>query len=335
MKKNNKKKKQRRLLLSLLLLIGTGIFLGAATYAWFTANKSVSVNEIDVNVTAKSGLQISADGQNWKSILTNSDITNASGNYAAAVNQIPNTLEPVSTVGTVDATGKMEMFLGTVTSNDSGDFILSSSKSTEVNASGDASTGTFVAYDLFLKTEADTKVYLTPNSNIVFKDATDTGIKNATRVAFVTLGNTTSDDTVANIQALNNGTSSTVKIWEPNYDVHTSYGVANARDTYSINTLSAGSGNAIVPYDGIKAIFDETQGVTLKGANATDKPDYFSTVSPTITTQETFTENQELISLTKGVTKIRVYMWIEGQDVDCENNASGGKIGFNLNIASE
>ena len=37
------------LLLSLLLLVGTGVFLGTATYAWFTANQTVAVNPIDVN----------------------------------------------------------------------------------------------------------------------------------------------------------------------------------------------------------------------------------------------------------------------------------------------
>ena len=28
-------------------------------------------------------------------------------------------------------------------------------------------------------------------------------------------------------------------------------------------------------------------------------------------------------------------MWIEGQDVDCENNASGGSITYNLQITTE
>ena len=37
-----------------------------------------------------------------------------------------------------------------------------------------------------------------------------------------------------------------------------------------------------------------------------------------------------LMQLSRGVTKIRIYMWVEGQDVDCENNASGGNIEFNL-----
>ena len=40
----------------------------------------------------------------------------------------------------------------------------------------------------------------------------------------------------------------------------------------------------------------------------------------------------ELMTLSRGVTKIRIYMWVEGQDVDCENNASGGAIQFNLGL---
>ena len=39
-------------------------------------------------------------------------------------------------------------------------------------------------------------------------------------------------------------------------------------------------------------------------------------------------------SFPAGVTKMRVYLWIEGQDIDCENNASGGKISFDLQITS-
>ena len=39
---------------------------------------------------------------------------------------------------------------------------------------------------------------------------------------------------------------------------------------------------------------------------------------------------QKIFALSAGVTKVRVYMWIEGQDVDCENNASGTDISYNL-----
>ena len=38
-------------------------------------------------------------------------------------------------------------------------------------------------------------------------------------------------------------------------------------------------------------------------------------------------------NLAAGVTKVRVYMWIEGQDVDCENMASGTNVNFNVQFS--
>ena len=33
------------------------------------------------------------------------------------------------------------------------------------------------------------------------------------------------------------------------------------------------------------------------------------------------------------ITKVRIYFWVEGQDVDCENNASGGDISLKLQFS--
>lgn len=52
-------------------------------------------------------------------------------------------------------------------------------------------------------------------------------------------------------------------------------------------------------------------------------------------TNETFADRFAFLSLKSGITKVRIYMWIEGQDVDCENNASGGSITYNLQITTE
>ena len=43
---------------------------------------------------------------------------------------------------------------------------------------------------------------------------------------------------------------------------------------------------------------------------------------------------EEVLQLQAGITKVRVYMWVEGQDVDCENNASGGDLLYNLQFSS-
>ena len=58
MEKNQKKKERRerrkyRLLILLLLMLGTGIMLATSTYAWFTANKTVAVSTLNVNIAAK------------------------------------------------------------------------------------------------------------------------------------------------------------------------------------------------------------------------------------------------------------------------------------------
>ena len=330
-----RKSNKKRLLLLLLLLLVTGVLLGTSTYAWFTANKKVAVNDITVNVAAQNGIQISVDGTSWKSIVQTNDLLNATAKYAAAVNQIPsttNSIAPVSTIGNIDATGKMEMYQGDVISDETtGDYLLTSTKKTETSGT----EGSFIAFDLFFKVEEDTPVWITPDSGVTTDDAIDTGIKNATRMAFVMLGNTTSGDTLENIQKLNAGTSATKYIWEPNYDVHTSAAVNHAYDTYGLTTTTTGA--TALPYSGVKAAFTKDDKVSVKVDNstthATKYSSYFGGVTPDYKTVAEFDTNLE--AFTAGITKVRVYMWVEGQDVDCENSASGGNITYSLSITSE
>ena len=332
------KKKRKRLFLLLLLLLVTGIMLGTATFAWFTANKTVSVNDIQVNVAAQNGIQISADGTNWKSIVQTSDLLGATTTYSAAVNQIPssaNSLAPVSTIGNVDSNGRMEMYLGDIKSDSTtGNYIITATKSNEVAG---ATTGAFIAFDIFLKVDANTPIYFTPNTRVVASDANDTGIKNATRMAFVILGNTTTGDTLAHIQALNAGTSAVKYIYEPNYDVHTAAAVNHANDTYGITTTT--TGGSLLPYSGVKAAIPESAAIPEKVAgsttHATSYSTYFGAVTVDYYTAAGFNTNFSGFTLSAGITKVRVYMWIEGQDVDCENSASGGNITYGLQMTTE
>jgi hypothetical protein len=40
-----------------------------------------------------------------------------------------------------------------------------------------------------------------------------------------------------------------------------------------------------------------------------------------------------VFTVDEGITKVRIYMWVEGQDVDCEDKASGGSIEYNLQFS--
>ena len=115
LRKERRKRRKYRLLILLLLLLGTGTMLATSTYAWFTSNKNVSVNSIKVNIEAKNGIQISADGTNWKSIVQTTDLTSVhSTTYTSSVNQLPETLEPVSTAGIPNSSGRLPMYYGTI-----------------------------------------------------------------------------------------------------------------------------------------------------------------------------------------------------------------------------
>lgn len=334
-RKERNKRRKYRLLILLLLLFGTGVMLGTSTYAWFTANKNVSVNRLTVNIEAKNGIQISADGTNWKSVVSTADLSGAkTGEYSAAVNQLPDVLEPVSTNGTPTSSGKLNMYYGTVVASEStdnnGQYILTAT-GPETEANG--TSGKFIAFDLFFKVDADISVYLIAGSGATTSDSTDTGIKNAARIALVNLGNTTSGASLSTIQGLNAGSSSVVTLWEPNYDVHTASGVSAANDYYGITTTQ--TRGSLIPYSGVIDEIDESDDILLRDCTETANSSFFADVDPDITTVEGFTTYQPLFTFVKGITKVRVYMWVEGQDVDCENNASGGNINFDLKISTE
>lgn len=323
-------KKSRRLLLLLLLLCFTGVILTTSTYAWFTSNETVAVNTITVNIAAQNGIQVSTDGTNWKSIIQTTDITSASNTYAAAVNQLPQSLEPVSSALTITNDGKMEMFYGQVAADDAGDWYLSANKSVEANGT----TGKFIAFDLFIKSDTTSNFYMTPNSKVSTADEDDKGIKNASRVAYVVLGNTTADDTVANIQKLGTtgAAASPVYLWEPNYDVHKTNAIAHARDTYGL-TITEGPDAERVNYDGIMAEVP-VDTVKVGEANATKHSTQFKAVTSNYLTTAANANYTQIFGITAGVTKVRIYMWVEGQDVDCENSASGGNINYDLQFTT-
>ena len=64
MEKRTKESKKR--LNSLILLIAfTAILLIASTYAWFTTQKNVSINNLRGVVEVAEGLEISLNGKTW------------------------------------------------------------------------------------------------------------------------------------------------------------------------------------------------------------------------------------------------------------------------------
>lgn len=338
MKKKTKASKQRLNNLLMILLL-TAVLLIMSTYAWFTANRTVNIDAIDVKVATSSGLQISADGITWKTVLTKDDVFSAYNTYGSSVNQLPSIMAPVSSALELDDNGHLKMFFGKVEANldtDSdtyGQYLLTSTLQTDVASNSVVTTGEFdkgyyMAFDVFLKVETEaTELYM---SGSVTEPNTVKGLANAARVALIKGPNTAAvDATSGEIQALPTA-GGKVMMWEPNADSHTINGVNNAT-SLGWATLTAGEGNPTVKYDGVKA---EKSGVVLSEATSAKDADSFAAVTPTWSTAKTGIPSMSMEGgLAAGVTKYRIYLWVEGQDVDCENNASGTDIQYDLSFS--
>lgn len=329
---SKKSKKESSVKSSIIVLLLIAILLIASTYAWFTANKTVSISTLDVKVEAQNGLQISADGSTWKSVLSNADLL---AGYGTDTNQIPTMVEPVSTIGEV-VSGKMKMYYGKVAPDTAGDYALSATaEPTETKGT----SGKYIAFDVFLKVDADTNITLSSNSNVIPKEGTtDRGLQNAARVAFLHEGTADSTAGATAFQALNQATSfgttgATTFIWEPNSDVHTDKAVTVAKDTYGITTTTTGA--AAIEYYGVKQAISSASPIKLINTNNGNDTTNFTKMTGVKATPASMTDQADFLTLKAGVTKIRIYMWVEGQDVDCENSASGSDISFNVEFVAQ
>ena len=323
--KQQRKNKRRKLILIPLLL--SSFFLLTTTYAWFSANRMVKVEALNVHVQADGGLEVSTNAIDWKQIVNVQDIMDARNKYSTSVNQIPYKMSPVSTGGTI-TNGKLNLFEGNATSNEDGDFILVTNQSIEQESFGEESEGLFIVFDVFFRVKSSKELYIDHASTIEYTGDSTNGIENATRLAFLDEGH--SADIPGTSQALL-GAGSAI-FWEPNYDVHTSHGVDHARNTYGLTTSQTGA--SILPYDGVISNIPSTSNVLVSNAKESSYPSFFKSMSMNISTIKNEGSNKKILDLQPSVTKIRMYMWIEGQDVDCEDYASYGDITFDLRFTT-
>ena len=313
----SKKKSKRRadVKSSILVLLLIAILLIASTYAWFTANQTVTISTLNVNVQAANGLQISSDGKIWKAVLANEDIMpggTVETNYSTNTNQIPSELKPVSTAGNV-TTGNLDMFVGNVESDKDtgsanyGKYVLTTTKSAEAKGT----SGDFVAFDIFLKVDADTEIVLTKASDVTKGTSDDKGLKNAARVAFIKAADGDVKATGAALTDIQGVVPSVPLIWEPNCNIHTDAAVNHGISNYGYTTTTLNNSTVISKYNGVKAA--TTTAVLLDSADAS----VFGEVTPTFQTNENNDVDKDVFKLKAGITKVRIYLWVEGQDIDC------------------
>ena len=366
MAKSKKKERRNKLKSLVLLLFLTIVLLTTSTYAWFTANRTVSIDPIEVNIAATSGLQISTNATEWKTLITNDDIVNVTG-YTGNVNMVPGELAPVSTTGET-ASGFMKFFKGVVAGDENNGGAMSlTAGACPAEAAG--TTGDYIAFDIYLKnssSKATDNLQLAKGSFIkITKDQAqaadngqdNTGLEFSVRSAIELYSNTaTFTDSKATINALTFG-SPVVTIWEPNYDRHIAEIVANdGRITDAVqefDTLAMNSSSVGKNIKGINGVGTAGAGAGLsveldsEGNVKEDPPGVagtYMTIPNTLQTGGTISDNDLQLYSVNGtqdehkitlpgnaISKARVYIWLEGQDPDCQDTASTGK-SFDLQI---
>lgn len=220
--------------------------------------------------------------------------------------------------------------------------------------------------------EVDDVLQLNYDSSLEILDnsKTATGLQNTARIAFCKYAGTADVEVTDPAEILkatagvgvgaNPSYISDVAIWEPNANDHVDYIVKNNNKVTWSNADASAYATKLLE-DGTKG-FDTTTQLPTYGLTATsigqkiddiykwDGKEQYLTKQYTLQTTKksdsdyTIKEGvQNLVSATNGTTtfgiapnkisRIRVYLWLEGQDVDCINYAShGGGVKVNIGL---
>ncbi len=357
MGRRNIRRSKRRLNSILMMLLLSATLLVLSTYAWFSSNRVVTIEGISAQVSAASGIQISLDGENWGTRVTVNQsalaaLTTTVEGTTVVKNryQWPTKLSPVSTDGSV-STNDIAFYYGTL-SPDGTALTGVDSEGPDVGANGK-----YIAFDVYLKNttgvDAGNNLLLGQNSSIAIDTANggqaNTGLEYSARVGLLlydTSNGVALSSDGATVRAIAIGSNPLVSIWEPNYNIHIGSVVTNdARITSASSTFqtlgltsnSVTTGTLANINSATLPVTDDASTTDVNEANAFAIPSTVRTAgtvaADTPMTDVSATPVQLVLAKDK-IMKARMYIWLEGQDPDCNDTASTGKaLTFLINLS--
>lgn len=298
--------KKRAFVSAIAMLIVSAIVLTSSTFAWFSMSKQATVESMDLTVSSPEGIQISANASAWTANLTIDEIFNTDETttsrydaYEGNANLYPADLVPVSSAFEYanSATGVVNFYKATL--NDKGQANVSVISQT----AGNADNAGLIAFDLFFKVANDTTVYFGTSE---FKDNSSSDVLTALRVGFTPLGNVPIGSTAAEAQALKAFTSGTGNIV---------YEVDSMNRSADATSLGQTGGKLDTKYlAGTGASGQTTNGILDNS---------FTHATAAKLVRDTDNASVKSFNLKAGVTKMRVFLWVEGNDIDCQNSIAG------------
>lgn len=325
--------------IALLIIFLCAVLLIFASYAWFSMNLNIKIKTLNMVIAKNSDLTISFDGINFeRSIEINKDniYNNLADVYPNHTTQWPsNGLIPVSSPGIPNSnTAKFDMFetngvLYHKREQDRG-FI----KTRLSKQDNPREYNSYLAFDVFIKNDTGSPI----SDNLYFDDSTSIyapgevdeemqGLINSFRVGVVKIGSVGLDASVNEIQNISCNNNCSSSIYEPNSKFHTPLSIERAKK-YGVQLVD---GNKFPTYAYIKAggpIYVEN---SISGSSRIDR-EYFIP-------QDTITDDNldtSIFQIPNGITKARVYVWIEGQDIDSlETLSKGTDVDISINFVKD
>ncbi|MBQ5591631.1 MAG: hypothetical protein IIU80_01645 [Clostridia bacterium] len=300
--------RKRTFISAIAMLLVSAIVLTSSTFAWFSMAKRVEVEKMQLNITSPDGVQISGNTDAFTTMLTYDDLMGLSGArwdaYDGNTNNFPELLRPSSSVLSFSKSLPV-FFEGSV--NDS--------KQLNLYQVADTSSG-YVVFDLFVKVSKPETVWFNETTLTCEGNA---DVPTAMRMAFINCGTVTEKSDAAAISAVlpidQNGRRATLYEFDStNHTQHSGYSAGPA--THDKYIWAAGNNVKMVDASAEKYYVDDPYNARV--TSATGK------------VNENNVDTEGYISVQTGVNRIRVYLWMEGNDVDCANDVAGATIDFNL-----
>ena len=331
-------KNHKRIMMSFVILF-LGILFIVSSYAWFSTALNVKIKEFNMVVSKNGGLTISFDAINFDSSVELSRdilINEVAETYPNHINQWAlNGLTPVSSNGISDGSSYFFDIFATsgVKYNNrrrENGFIYAD----KVVDTKPRSYNSYIAFDVFFKNvtgspvpdnlyfDQDTSITMVSEENEEMR-----GLTNSLRIGIVKVGTLPLDANPTDIQNMQCQEKCEAIIFEPYSRNHSALSRERA-EKYQINLLD---GKAFPTYAMIKAGGPIYVKNNISGSPNLDL-NYFA-LQNTIH-EEDF--DKPLFEIPDGITKARIYLWVEGQDIDSlETDSEGADLYVDINFVKD
>ncbi|NLW14831.1 MAG: hypothetical protein GX038_01015 [Erysipelothrix sp.] len=327
-----RKRKNKRLLI--VIAFFSAILLSVSTYAWFSSTLNVKIRFIELGVDSNTGISISLDGIIFSEevmISMDSIIIDLKETYPNHTSQWSYGLWPVSSNGikTPDD-DKFSIYVGDLVrtrernDNGSGKRLLNTNLT---NENRPKPTNSFVSFDIFFKNVTGSpfpdNLYFDETTYIDFAKDTEEdvreqmqGIMNSIRIGILKINSVPLDSSVDDIQNMKCNNECHAVIYEPFSTKHSEESIETA-ENYGITLVD---GETIPTYAMISSGRRLEHTCGHEGTGIPLLTDYFS-LQNTVTNFE-----DPIMQVPHAITEARVYIWVEGQDIDSLETYSKGTV---------